>query len=156
MGLRTSLATSAMSTARSFGRVLGCEIAVEVSNHSIETKMVLPGKSDRAWDDQLYRHGNLFVDGYANPIKPRADPHPELDKPDTVEVEDGDGNTLREKAHVIASERYQSFMKQRLAAQLLNPSERIKLITYAMMALAGLMLMQFIAVAAIAASVGVF
>lgn len=156
MGLRTHLATSAMSTARSFGRVLGCEIAVEVSNHSIETKMVLPGKSDRAWDGQMYKHGNLFVDGCANPIKPRVQSNAALDDPDTVDVEVHKVEEEDANVSVIASERYSTYMKQRLAAQLLNPSERIKLITYAMMALAGLMLMQFIAVAAIAASVGVF
>lgn len=158
MGLRSSLATTALNVGRSIGNALGCEVAVDVSGHSIETKMVVPSNDgERAWDDSLYVKGNLFVDGYANPIKPVVEDNQGLENKDTVDVEEAEV-VEEEDRHVdlMSSARYQMFMIQNLVSELLNPNERLTKIMYAILGIAGLQLISVVIMFAIASGVGVF
>lgn len=143
--VRSWLATVAIRSARSFGRLLGCELVVEASDHSLETTMELPNRNTRAWDGSLYKHGQLFAQGYANPIKPAVNHNPSLETPDTINVHEGnpdedDGEDDEEPGRVklIASERYQQFMQQDLVSQLLNPREQWRLLVYGIIGLGAL------------------
>lgn len=137
-------------------------MVVEASDHSLETTMELPDRETRAWDGSLYKHGQLYVKGYANPIKPTIYHNPSLETPDTVDVaegdtEDGEGDAEAEEteaeAKVIASERYQQFMQQDLISQLLNPREQWRLLVYGLLALGAL---QFFAIIVTMYSTGAF
>lgn len=166
MGLREALGTLAMGVTRSFWRATGLELAVKVSDHSIELEMVDPGNTTEvAWDPHLYKNGNLFRQGYANPIKPIVNHSNELSQSDTVSgqvslrgsvtepkdlVSDGgeeasaseseEGNPNTPHAAIISSGRYRQYMHQDLISQILNPREQWRLIVFAVLALAGLML----------------
>jgi hypothetical protein len=152
--IREQIATAVLQTARSFGRILGCELAVETSQHSLKTSMVVPDRNDRAWDPGLYKYGNLFHEGYANPIKPRARRNTELEDPDTIDVETSDAtadveaaaddeeldksdDTDVEHVKLISSPRYRKYMRQDLISQLLTPKEQWRLIAYGVLGLAG-------------------
>ena len=160
MGVRETVATTILNTARSMGRVLGCELVVEASQHSLSTTMERPNTDGaRAWDDNLYKHGQLYYAGYANPIKPRVKVDTDLETPDQVAVEESqfnpldqnpatDGGEITEEMHrrtqgpaddehtkMISSARYRKYMRQDLISQLLTPRERWRLITYAIIGL---------------------
>ena len=46
------------------------EIAIEVGQHDIQLEFVEPeSNNERHWDD-LFERGNIYVRGFANPIKP--------------------------------------------------------------------------------------
>lgn len=149
MGLRSSVATFVLQKSRGFGRTLGCELVVDTSPHSIEVSMEVPDKSRRAWDANLFRHGQMYAKGYANPIKPMVNHNPELENPDTIAVdggkieEDEDETDVEDdpSPHVelISSTRYREYMRQDLISQLLNPREQWRLVVYAVIALALLM-----------------
>lgn len=161
--IREQIATAALQTARSIGRMLGCELAVETSQHSLKTSMVVPDRNDRAWDPGLYKHGNLFHEGYANPIKPRARRNTELEDPDTIDVETSDAiadggsdaddqesnetnETNVEHVKLISSPRYRKYMRQDLISQLLTPKEQWRLIAYGVLGLAGVQIMTLLVV----------
>lgn len=118
---------------------MGCELAVELSDHSITIKMDHPNKNNRAWDENLYRKGNVFHSDYANPIKPQVDHNKGLKNPDEVHVQEGNstatdgGKEEQDQSHVqmISSPRYRDYMTQDLISQLLTPDERWKLLAYA-------------------------
>lgn len=159
MGVRAWMATQAIRTARSFGNVLGCEMKVELSDHSIELSMVHPNTFGQAWDPDFYVRGNVFRKGYANPIKPTVDQNKKLSTPDTVDIENanepvGDGSGRH--VSMISSPRYRMYMVQDLVSQLLNPQERLKLIMYILVGIAGIVLLSFLMILTIAGSVGVF
>lgn len=83
---------------RSLGELLGNEIDIVVSDHEIKIEMVNPDEIDsagRAWDDSHFIDGNIHLEGIANPIKPTLD-------------EDS------EEQEVITSERYKTYMKNKL------------------------------------------
>lgn len=137
--------------------MLGCELAVDVSDHSIEAKMVPPTATDkRAWDDHQFVRGNLFVEGYANPVKPVVNHNQGLDDPDTVDVEASEDAQDGSHVSVISSPRYRLYMIQDLVSQLLNPSERLTMIQWILVGIAGMMLMTLVVNIAVAAAVGVF
>lgn len=154
MSIRASIATTALNFARSLGRTLGCELVVETSQHSLATSMQVPGETDsKAWDPDLYKSGQIFYAGYANPIKPTVTRHTELEDPDQVDVLEGDAEqaeqTISEDdderhAELISSARYRKYMRQDLISQLLTPRERWRLIAFAIIGLGAL---QFIAIA---------
>lgn len=149
--VREWLSTVAIRNARSFGRLLGCELVVDASTHSLETSMEMPDREQRAWDPDLYKHGQLYVAGYANPIKPVIEHNAELEEPDTVHIQKGEAEAddgLEESdddttAAIITSERYKTYMQQDLISQLLNPREQWRLLVYGIIALGAL---QFIAI----------
>lgn len=73
--------------------MLGYKLKVTVGEHKIYLDWVKASNlKERAWDKSHYVNGNIFVKGYANPIKPRLD---------------------REKSNLdmIESTRYKDFMK---------------------------------------------
>lgn len=149
----------------------GLEMAVEVSDHSIKCSMEKPDESQRAWDPDMFKSGNLFVSGYANPIKPDVESNPELKQKNTVDVREGgpdvtapDGGTVDSQAadvpdeieadaepdsdgpHVqlISSGRYQKYMQQNLIEQLLTPESRWNTLVYAILGVAALGFVQII------------
>jgi len=149
MSIRTTIANTLISTGRSLGRSGDAELAVDVSDHSINVAMEQPDKTQRAWDSNLYRRGNLFIEGYANPVKPSVQQHKELATPDEAEViegqpdddsppDDDETGDDDDGPHVdlIASPRYRAYMRQDLISQLLNPRAQWRLIAYAVIALA--------------------
>jgi hypothetical protein len=127
----------ALDSIRSAGELLGYQLAVEVSDHSIDIQLEKPNHEQRAWDTNLYSDGNLFVEGYANPIKPRVEYNEDLENPDTIDVEDGDPDEhtqdFESERHVelISSPRYRDYMRQDLISQILTPDTRWKLLAYA-------------------------
>jgi len=144
--VRSEMATFVMGVARSFGRMLGCELVVEASENSLRTSMEVPDTDKRAWDSNLYRRGNLFIDGYANPVRPKIVPADEKGQLDDVEVVEGDGDDEDDESAavgLIPSHRYQTFMSQQMLSELMNPREQWKLIVYGVIALGAL---QFIAI----------
>lgn len=168
MSIRNYLATAAVNWARSFGRLLGTELVVETSQHSIETRMEQPDKTQRAWDPDLYKHGQLFYAGYANPIKPAVDVRNELEDPDTVDIVEGDADATQadtadadedaddsqeEHVQMISSPRYRKYMRQDLISQLLTPKEQWRIIAYGVLGLAAL---QFTTIAVILYATGSF
>lgn len=158
MGLRSTLATSAMSLARGFGNALGCEIAVDCSGHELETRMVPPkATKERAWDGDMYVKGGLFVDGYANPIRPKAVRNKEISESDEVAADGGSADVQQgEHYEIISSKRYASIVKNDLISQLINPAERLSTIQWVLIGMAGMMLMILVVLVAVAAQVGVF
>jgi hypothetical protein len=102
----------------------------------------------------MFKNANLFVDGYANPIKPGVEHNSKLENPDTVTVKEGepDGDidteesTEGKEVDLIASSRYRDYMRQDLVSQLLTPKEQWKLIAYGVLALGAL---QFIVIAVV-------
>jgi len=90
MSYRALPANILISMGRSIGRATGCELAVDLSEHSINASMQLPNRDTAAWDDNLYRSGCVFVDGYANPIKPRVRANKDLENPDTISHREGE------------------------------------------------------------------
>lgn len=135
-----------LNLALSLGDQLGLQQKVEVSNHSINVSITSPDHDTRAWDPDLYKNGNLFVSGYANPIKPRVEHNTELEHPDTVEVQEGDVDDAEDgteddrgpHVELISSSRYRDYMRQDLVSQLLTPSEKWRLLAYGILAVGGL------------------
>lgn len=147
MGFRSTLANAFIASGRQLGKLMGLEMAVVVSDHSIEASMEKPDTDRRAWDTELYKSGNLFVSGYANPIKPRVRENPDLENPNTVDVEEGEADEEVEEedghAQLITSGRYREFMRQDLISQLLTPESRWNLLVWAVVCLG---VLQFVAI----------
>lgn len=136
MALRTWCGNLLLNVGRKMARADGRELAVDLSDHSIHIEMIRPSRDDVAWDDDFYRYGNLFMDGYANSIKPRVRRNKELEDPDEVDVDVSD-EAAADGGHVemISSSRYADYMKQDLISQLLNPKEQWRLLAYGIIAL---------------------
>lgn len=141
------LSNLAMSRARRLGQWLGCELVVEVSDHSIEVSMEVPDKSRRAWDSSLWKNGQLYLKGYANPIKPVPRPSDEPGEDDvdveTSEVPKSDGGG---SVGIEPSWKYKEFMAQKIISQLLNPQEEWRKIVYGIIALGALQFLTMILV----------
>lgn len=154
MSIKTFLGNTLIGWGRRVGRGESSELAVELSEHSIDVKMVHTNTDARAWDSTLYKRGNVFVEGYANPIKPTVDYRKELEDPDTVDVVEGNGESQEvasdggEETHVslISSPRYRDYMRQDLISQLLNPREKLRLLAYGIIALGILIFLNIIVV----------
>lgn len=127
--IRTYLGNWMISTGRSLARSDGREMAVTLSEHSIGATMVDPSEDATAWDEDLYRHGNVFYRGYANPIKPRVNHNDKLENPDEI---DNAHATEVDEGHVklISSSRFGDFMRQNLIGELLNPRSHWKMVMY--------------------------
>lgn len=146
-----------LGMARSCGNMLGCELSVDAGGQTLDAKMVPPKTTKEvAWDDNLYVKGNLFVGDYANPIKPSVDYNEGLENPDTVGVEASEDSEDSAHVSVISSPRYRLFMMQDLVSQLLNPSERLTVIQWVLIGIAGMLLVALILLTVVAAQVGVF
>jgi len=137
------------------------ELAVELSDHSINVRMVDVQSDTYAWDPGLYRYGNVFLSEYANPIKPRVRHNKELENKDMAEMTEGNEDNIdgpvasQEDAEpeVISSNRYVSYMKQELIESLLNPRQQWRIIAYALI---GLGIVQAMTLVAALAAAGAF
>ena len=125
---------------------MGLQKEVKLSDHSIRVRLTHPDKDSEAWDNNLYRNGNVFVQGYANPIKPRVKHNRQLENPDEIDVtehETEEQSDDDEHVSLISSSRYRDYMRQDLVSQLLTPQEQWRLIAYGIL---GLGILQFFAI----------
>lgn len=158
-----TILTASLGMVRSIGRTLGYELVVELSDHSISTSMERVDREKRAWDTDLYKYGNVFVAGYANPIKPKVNQNDGLENPDHIDVREGEPDTPESEhpelpegesesegdgpqIQLIASGRYKPYMRQHLVEQLLTPESRWNLLVWAVIALGVLMFMNMMVV----------
>lgn len=135
----------ALDMVASTGKAIGLQQKIEVSDHSVSVKLTLPDQDKDAWDEDMFRHSNIFIRGYANPIKPVVNHNPELRNKDTVDLEESDTGEGDEdwdeddedEGHVdlISSTRYRDYMRQDLVSQLLTPQEQWKLLAYGILGL---------------------
>lgn len=64
-----TISTVLIALSRSIGKMFGYELAVIINEHSIELQMVNPENvEERAYDDNHFVSGNLFVKEFANPV----------------------------------------------------------------------------------------
>ena len=144
-----SVPGTALNLIRSIAEPLGYQLVVELSQHSIEIDLERPDNDKRAWDPSLYKSGNVFLSGYANPIKPRARANDNaLEQHDTVDVDEGEATEVdpeRDRhVSVISSSRFKTYMKQDLISSLLTPNEQWKMLAYAVGGLAVLVLINVV------------
>lgn len=143
MSIRSQLATFALNAARSFGRTLGCQIAVEAGSAELKTTMELPDNNKRDWDEQHFRRGCLFIQGYANPVVPvlrRNEGAINRDEIDAEFYHDDDDLHVALKS----SKQYVETIESDAAAQLMNPKERWRILAYGILALGVLMFVNMI------------
>lgn len=95
------LFTALLNSVRGIARIFGYEISIVLTEHKIETKFDHPKREGNLWDSDHWLHGNIFLEGYANPIKPTKD-------------------DLDEDAKVITSDRYESWMEQSVIEDMLK------------------------------------
>lgn len=119
---------------------LGCERVVEVSEHSINLSWEVPGRSDRAWDGRMFESGQLYIKDYANPVKPVVDSNADLDDPDTAYIKVSEVENENVEPYLITSDRYQKYMQQDLIDSLLTPREKWRLIAFAVLGVAFLVI----------------
>lgn len=150
-GVMAYVANALLGAGRSLGRFFGYELAVTQHDHSIDIEMVAPNKDNQAWDTDLFKRGNLFRGGYANPVKIQVDHNAELENPDTGYVDESeqvatDGGEVKAGRHteLITSDRYREYMRQDLISQILNPRDQWKLMMYAILFMAFVMLANLI------------
>lgn len=94
-----------VSLAVGVAEVLGMKLKVELSEHRINLSLVEPEKlTKRAYDSNHYENGNVFIEGFANPVKVKLD-------------------DARDELELIASERYKHFMKMTLLKDLIRSTE---------------------------------
>lgn len=141
MSIRSRIANAFIGFGRRIGRGAGAEMMVELGDHRIDARMVHPdSQEEKAWDDNLYRRGNVFVRGYANPIKPAVNAREDLDDPDTIDVREAGEN---EHMQLISSPRYHKFMQQDLIDSLLTPQEKWQKLMYVILGVGALVLINF-------------
>lgn len=140
MGFRSYLATWALNNARSFGRMLGCELVVETSQHSLATSMEVPTTNTRAWDDNLWKRGQLYISGYANPVKPYIEHHIDQGDQDQVRIISSELEDDEDHTAIVSSTMYRMYQDQHLASELLLPSEQWRLIFYALLGIGAMIL----------------
>lgn len=96
-----SVLAAFINVLRALGRLCGYELVVTLTEHEIQLSLVDPDDlTRRAWDPSHFTSGNLFLEGWANPIKPSPgdDGHEEL----------------------IVSERYEQYMANDLVGDILQ------------------------------------
>lgn len=159
MDLRSGLATWALNKSRNFGRKLGCELVVENTPHSLNTSMEVPSRTERAWDPELWKHGQLFQAGHANPVKPvtvRNIPTGELNEAD-VQAETEkivvDGEEKTQHVELVTSELYNEYQDNHLASEIINPTSRWKTV---ILMIAGLIVVAILSLMLNAHIAGVF
>lgn len=141
MGFRSYLATAALNAARSFGNALGCELMVETSDHSLHTKMTVPDTTTKAWNPNLWKRGQLFVRGYANPVKPYVERHIDQGDQDKVNVVSAELEDEEDHVSIVSDTMYRMYQDQHLASELMLPAEKWKRIFYALLAVGGLVVL---------------
>lgn len=160
--IREFIANSLIAAGIALGSATGLQKVVELSDHSIQIEMEQPDESNRAWDQSMFKNGNVFINGYSNPVKPRVRQHTGLENPDVAEVEEGEpgdvdvdqpqleagGDDSSDEtdthAQLITSSRYRDYMRQDLISQLLTPESRWNKMLYGIIAVAALQFMTII------------
>lgn len=85
--------------------LLGYKLIVSVDEHRINVELTKPEElRERIYDTNHYVNGNIYVKGYANPIKPL------LDKAES-------------KVELVSSERYKNFMRMKILKELIKTAE---------------------------------
>lgn len=146
--VRERLANFAMSTGMGLGHALGCEETVELSRHSIDLSMRVPGtREGQAWDSQLYKRGNVFVEGYANPIKPAPVHTADMAEADDIWLIEGETDVSTEDMELgmIPSYQYQHDLDQSMLSQMVNPQKELQKLLYVLVAIIVLQFMTLIA-----------
>lgn len=83
--------------AESISRARGKEPAINVGTNSISIEFVNPENTEsRAWDNDLYAFGNIFLEGYANALKISQD-----------KIEESE-------TKLMPSKKYRNFMKNKV------------------------------------------
>lgn len=91
----SKMANLFLSISKSIAKARSSEPAIITSEHGITIKYETPSKEgNRIWDKSMYSWGNIFIKGYANPVK--------------INVENN------ENAQMIASQKYKDFMKTKV------------------------------------------
>jgi len=142
--MRETIANWFVRRAVGIAEALGTERVIEVSEHSIGISFEVPGKENRAWDGRLYESGQLYHSDYANPIKPKVESNADLDEPDTAYVKVSEEKEEDKEPFLITSNRYKSYMTQDLIDSLLTPREKWRLIAYAVIGTAFLVVTNLI------------
>lgn len=93
--------TLLFGTIRVMSEAIGNEIAVVITPHKIKLKFIDPDSTDYAWDESLFTSGNLFLEGFANPVKPKI--------PDNEDKAESEYNL-----ELIESKRYKKLMDNKL------------------------------------------
>lgn len=94
----------ALNIVRSLANSFGYEIKVILTDHEIKLKFASPEEKAVCWEEDHYVKGNVFLDGYANAIKPEL-------------------SDIEDKYDMIASERYKSYMKNSLIEDIMRASK---------------------------------
>jgi len=97
--------TLALNMTRALAYTFGYELRVELTDHEIKLNFADPNNEENCWDETHYVSGNLFIQGYANPIKP--------------EVSDDFSDY-----ELIESERYKSYMRNSLIDDIMKASKK--------------------------------
>ena len=105
MGVSRAFSNFLLGLADGIASFGGYDLEIVVDDHEIEFSFVDSEDLDRrAYDGDHYVNGNIFRDGYANPIKPVLD-----DAEDEVEL--------------IRSDRYKDYMNQKLVREMVKATE---------------------------------
>lgn len=73
-----------------YSRIRGQELVITLTEHAIIVQYEQPAKTDLAWDYSHYVNGCIFLDGFANPVKPTAKQIDELSFEADLKVSDKD------------------------------------------------------------------
>lgn len=120
------IATFAIDTARQLSQMFGNELAVIVTPHKIKIRMLDPDNTRRDWDSRMFESGNIFLAGFANPVKPKI-PDTEEDAKESYEMD------------MIASERYKDYMEQSLIKDIIREGKDDKLTLRMVVLILGIM-----------------
>lgn len=152
MAILSGLFNSWLNTVRSMANAFGYQIVVETSPHSLHVSFEKPNTMQRAWDPGLFKRGQLYVKGYANPVKPIArqtTSHTEKDEVDMIDTYEGKGNApvvvgdggkQMQHTEIISSPRFHSLMQQKIIEAMVRPEQQWKTIVYIMLFIAGVAL----------------
>lgn len=143
-----------MGMVRTVANSMGYELAVTSSAHRLRTDFRKPKSTSRyVWDPEMYVKGQLYREGYANPIKPIARHNPSLGTRDEIDHWEhsqaqvvGDGGEDADFTEIISSPRFHLEMQQDVISSMLIPSEQWTKLFWALVAVAALVLMTFLLV----------
>jgi hypothetical protein len=92
-----------LNAVRGIARTFGYELKIVLTDHKILLKFDNPDREGSCWDKSHWTYGNIFIEGYANPVKPSI--------------------TEDDKTEMITSDRYKTFMEQSLIDDMLQASK---------------------------------
>lgn len=120
------------------------ELVVDVTDHRLLTSLERPDTDARAWDPDMFVSGQMFLEGYANPVKPVAVRDEDMETMDTADVEmaanGGEAEEIEDHVKLLSSWRYKEYQDQHLITELVRPEEQWKMIIYVLLAIAALTL----------------